>query len=240
VLRVYSKPYIEVIDDLLEPPEWDAVVEATEAVALRETVPGTAIWHGAVQEHPKESYQAIVWPPRNSDALIAKCSIAAEQRSLPMRFYPTGTALDIGLEAVMNAAAKFRDVVGKELEDWVAVTTSIYAYSAGTRAMWHDDGRYYSGAYIYYTHRTWERDWGGDLLVTAPGSSDGIGTSIFPRPNRLVLIQSGAPHGVSRISTDAGTHIRRSMTGFFVKHHRAEELVRMVLDVEKIDGYSLR
>ena len=228
----FSQPYIRVIDELLSEPEWDSVVKATEAVILRDTIPGTAIWKGTISENPKESYTAIVWPPKGSEALVEQCAMAAAERSLPMRFYPTQSALDTGLEAIIDVAKteEGEAVVGQEVTDWVAVTTSIYAYSAGTRAMWHDDGRYYSGAFIYYTHQEWEQNWGGDLLVTAPGSSNGIGTAIFPRPNRLVLVQSGAPHGVSRISSDAGNRIRRSMTGFFVKQKRAEELIAMVLD----------
>jgi hypothetical protein len=226
----FSRPYMKVIDELLPETLWQSVVTATESVSLRDTIPGTAIWKGSTDENPKESYEAIVWPPKGSENLVAQCTVAATERSLPMRFYPTRTPLDIGLEAIMETSRTAEGVVGQEITDWVAVTTSIYAYSAGTRAMWHDDGRYYSGAFIYYTHRDWEQNWGGDLLVTEPGSSDGIGTAIFPRPNRLVLVKSGAPHAVSRISTDAGNQIRRSMTGFFVKQKRAEELIAMVLD----------
>lgn len=225
-----SNPYLKVIDELLPEPLWKSVVTATEAVTLRETVPGTAIWRGAIDENPLESYEAIVWPPKGSEDLVAQCTVAAAQRSLPMRFYPTQSPLDIGIEAIMKISRTAEEVVGRETTDWVAVTTSIYAYSAGTRAMWHDDGRYYSGAFIYYTHCEWEQNWGGDLLVTAPGSSEGIGIAVFPRPNRLVLVQSGAPHAVSRISSDARDRIRRSMTGFFVKQKRAEELIAMVLD----------
>jgi 2OG-Fe(II) oxygenase superfamily len=226
---VLRDDYIEVIDDLLPEREWLRVSSAVEQVPLRNTVVGTAIWRGPVEEHPLESYHAIVWPPSGAASTVAACTAAAKERSLPMRFYPTDTDLDCGLEAIMEVARKPGSVLGIESVDWVAVTTSIYAYSSGTRAMWHDDGRYYSGAYIFYAHQEWDRDWGGDFLVTPPGSTLGIGTAVLPQPNRLVLIQSGAPHAVSRISGMAGTHVRRSIAGFFVKEHRAKELIDMVL-----------
>jgi hypothetical protein len=147
----FAQPYIRVIDDLLCQPEWESVVIAAESVVLRDTIPGTAIWKGTISENPKESYEAIVWPPEGSEALVAECAKAAGERSLPMRFYPTRVALDLGLEAIVNVAKTPEGelVIGRELTDWVAITTSIYAYSAGTRAMWHDDGRFYSGAFIY-------------------------------------------------------------------------------------------
>jgi hypothetical protein len=235
-----SQEYLEVIDNLLPAPKWEAVCAAVEQTPLRETVVGTAIWHGPREEHPLESYHAIVWPPSGSDELVSACRSAAQARALPMRFYPTGTAIDIGLDAIMNAAARPGSILGKQMIDWVAVTTSIYAYGAGTRANWHDDGRYYSGAYIYYAHRHWERDWGGDFLALAPGSEDGIGVAVLPRPNRLILVKSGAPHSVGRISSAAGTNIRRSITGFFVKEHRAKELLDMVLADDPSKALPLR
>ncbi len=45
----------------------------------------------------------------------------------------------------------------------------------------------------------------------------GMGTYIFPKPNRLVVISAGNAHTVSKVHAAAGDHLRASVSGFFQK-----------------------
>ena len=52
----------------------------------------------------------------------------------------------------------------------------------------------------------------------------GCGQFIAPKPNRLVLL-SGAPHMVAKVSAAAGQNIRASVAGFFLRPG-ADEAIR--------------
>ncbi len=45
----------------------------------------------------------------------------------------------------------------------------------------------------------------------------GLGTYIFPKPNRLVVLAGGHHHRVVRIDRTAGAHVRWSVAGFFFR-----------------------
>jgi len=43
----------------------------------------------------------------------------------------------------------------------------------------------------------------------------GLGTFVSPKPNRLVLINGGTVHGITRVDPDAGQNMRVTLTGFY-------------------------
>ena len=45
--------------------------------------------------------------------------------------------------------------------------------------------------------------------------AQGAGSFVMPKPNRLVIIRGGLPHKIAKVSVAAGSHLRRSITGFF-------------------------
>ena len=49
------------------------------------------------------------------------------------------------------------------------------------------------------------------------GDDPGIAISIVPKPNRLVLLGPNRPHRIHRVDTNAGTHARASIAGFFLR-----------------------
>lgn len=166
--------------------------------------------------------------------------------ALPIRFHPTGRAVDPALEAMRQAAATVPHLVGKEGEDWAGINVRPYAYPRGPGLAWHEDSGPYSGAVIYYTHLEWNVAWGGELLFADPapaGSPEraaldvsaknaaildvGTGGFVMPKPNRLVFIAPGCRHMIAQVTSAAGNHPRMSLAGFFVTPAGVAKLVEL-------------
>jgi hypothetical protein len=147
--------------------------------------------------------------------------------------------LELLLAEVLKHPDYYRELLG---EDWSRVSARPYVYPKETGLSWHvDDSDHYAGAFIYYAHPYWNAHWGGELLLAEMMEESeeegempimahrfetetyserlmdvGSGTFIMPKPNRLVLL-SGAPHMVARISPAAGASVRASVSGFFLR-----------------------
>ncbi|MGY2063204.1 2OG-Fe(II) oxygenase, partial [Nocardia gipuzkoensis] len=127
--------------------------------------------------------------------------------------------------ALRAAAARLAVPVGDS-----PIASTFWAYPAGTKLGWHDDGAQRSGAFVLYLSREWRASWGGELDIidcaveAVPNIHDDLDldllatpvhpTAIFPRPNRLVLMRSGTFHRIRRVDTAAGSVARESLTGF--------------------------
>ena len=160
--------------------------------------------------------------------------------------YPTHSAVDPFFEAVQELTARYPEIAGTEGNDWVAAFLSPWLYPAGSSLSLHCDGGDYSGAFTFFAHPEWRMHWGGELFVLQDnglayaheplasaatagqpwlseadriddGAALGIATCIFPRPNRLVLIAPDRPHMIRRVDPNAGTHVRTSLAGFFLR-----------------------
>jgi hypothetical protein len=157
---------------------------------------------------------------------------------LPYLLCPTGLPIDRLLDAVARKAKRVPGLVGKEKADWVALSGKTLLYPQNAGLQWHDDAKFYSGAFAFYYHPEWNSLWGGELLVAAPDRRipgwtpqhlfdnrqnsaallrKGMGRYLMPLPNRLVLIAPGVHHMISRVSASAGDHFRASVAGFFVR-----------------------
>ncbi len=106
----------------------------------------------------------------------------------------------------------------------------FWRYPRGTGLDWHDDGSGRSVAVTFYLSPEWRAHWGGELdiidcsteqvpciysvvprdLMNAPVPP----VTLFPRPNRLILMTAGTFHRVRRVDANAGEHLRRSFTAF--------------------------
>jgi hypothetical protein len=81
------------------------------------------------------------------------------------RFYPTGTALDRLLEAVVEHLDDFAELVGRRGADYENVSARAFLYPQGSALSWHEDDTRYSGGYAFYAHPEWRSQWGGELLI---------------------------------------------------------------------------
>jgi hypothetical protein len=155
-------------------------------------------------------------------------------------FYPFDNEFDHLFESI-HAELKYRtNLFGSEGLDWEGIVSRHYIYPAGTALSLHTDGgEKYAGGFIYYCQSTWNVHWGGALIVLDQRTSlsppthvdawldpssehesamvPGIGTCIFPRPNRLVLLAPNTLHFISRVDTTAGSASRISIAGFLLR-----------------------
>lgn len=209
-----------VIDDLLDEEAWTDVWTMFQFADLSPVTRTKGAWK--LDDGVPYGGQEIVTPPRDEELT----------EPAPNTF-PSGTALDHVIEAVLGAAGDATDLIGDE---WAHATARAYAYPRGTALSWHgDDSSVYDGAYIYYAHPHWNAHWGGELLVADVDESDlpvmghrfddeeysrslmesGAGHFVLPKPNRLVLL-GAAPHMVAPVRDAAGSHVRASVSGFFL------------------------
>lgn len=122
-------------------------------------------------------------------------------------------------------------------DNWNRLVARPYVYPRETGLSWHvDDHELYAGAFIYYAHPVWNAHWGGELLIGETDGQElpimgyrfeteaysaqllevGCGNFIMPKPNRLVLL-SGAPHMIAKVSSAAGQNVRATVAGFFLR-----------------------
>jgi len=142
------------------------------------------------------------------------------------------------VQALLRAVLAREDLQKNHLEGaWDRIVARPYIYPKDTSLSWHvDDHQLYAGAFIYYAHPVWNAHFGGELLIAETDGEAlpimgyrfetesyseallevGCGNFIMPKPNRLVVL-SGAPHMVARVSAAAGHHVRASVAGFFLR-----------------------
>ena len=219
-----TQPSFLVLDDFLDEDAWTEVWTMFQFAELAPVTRTAGAWK--LDDGVPLGGDEIVTPPRD-----AELPEAPEREGL----FPSGTALDRVVEALLGHAASCAPLVGT---NWSHVTARPYVYPAGTGLSWHgDDSALYTGAYIYYAHPHWNAHWGGELLVAeAAGAEDlpimahrfddeeysvalmerGEGRFVMPKPNRLVVL-GGAPHMVTPIRAAAGSNVRASVSGFFLR-----------------------
>ena len=218
-----------IVDDFLDEDAWTEVWTHFQFADLAPVTRTAGAWK--LGDGVPLGGDEIVTPAR--DAELSDGAVAGR--------FPSGTALDRVVEALLGEAARFAPLVG---DDWAHLTARPYVYPTGSGLSWHgDDSAVYTGAYIYYAHPHWNAHWGGELLVAdAPEDADlpimghrfddeaysaalmerGEGRFVLPRPNRLVVL-GGAPHMVTPVRPAAGAHVRASVSGFFLREPLRDE-----------------
>ncbi|MEZ9625876.1 2OG-Fe(II) oxygenase [Aliivibrio fischeri] len=130
--------------------------------------------------------------------------------------------------------------------DWKKVSHRAGFFNSGEGLSWHDDGKGKFAAFTFYAHKKWNVQWGGELLIDYTDVEEfslinekdnqdflnqlsfdnemendvlsriGRGDYINPKPNRLVILKSGAFHKINPVSKCAGFNKRMSIQGFFL------------------------
>lgn len=79
--------------------------------------------------------------------------------------YPTGTAVDALMEALVQQEERLRPALGRYGKDWDDFSASSSLYPSGTGLGWHRDAENNAGSFVYYVHPHWNVEWGGELLL---------------------------------------------------------------------------
>lgn len=154
--------------------------------------------------------------------------------------FPSGDPIDFVLQRLIDEQPRLTPWVGPAVLEWAVLTAASWLYPAGSALSWHSDGAMYSAAFSFYLHPAWDAHWGGELVIADPSARNqrelvvgdyserfdrsrlattiagvGIGHSIVPKPNRLVVVAGGHPHKIARV--EAGHAVRASISGFYVR-----------------------
>src|SRR5262249_40346430 len=79
--------------------------------------------------------------------------------------YPTETVVDDVLKALIDASELFAPTIGRRGVDWDIVSATPTILVAGHGQVWHRDAEQHAGSGVYFAHREWNIEWGGELLV---------------------------------------------------------------------------
>jgi hypothetical protein len=79
--------------------------------------------------------------------------------------YPTGAPIDDVMKAVVDCSGLFAAQVGRYQIDWKVFSAMPTVYQTGQGLVWHRDSEENAGSYVYYAHREWNIEWGGELLL---------------------------------------------------------------------------
>jgi hypothetical protein len=229
----FSNERYAVFDDFLAPPDFAGVWRFVQAQRY-ERVHAHG-WDPVWLLHDGEPLGSAVVETGESPVLERGSRIRG---AAPVHSYPTGTHVDRLLEELGLAADALAPWIGRQGRDWTVVTARAFLYPKETGLGWHKDAGVFSGAFVYYAHPEWESYWGGELFVArlpkgraalAEGSpldpralhralsEIGAGEYIAPKPNRLVVLRAGTPHRINAVHAAAGSHVRCSIAGFFVR-----------------------
>jgi hypothetical protein len=88
----------------------------------------------------------------------------------PRRQYPTGTAIDLLLETLIETRfyrTRFKPTCS-------AVTARSYLHPQGASLDWHNDAGRFAGAYAFYCHPRWHASWGGELMLVEDDIPDDL------------------------------------------------------------------
>lgn len=192
----------------------DSLLSADRVVRLREAVSGLN-FKSVHADGWNRSWSIGDGSPQRGDFLYYDPSGGRRSQGL---LYPTGTPFDDLIDALVAAARKHPDVVGRENHDWDAIYLSPWVYPPGSALRPHCDDGPYSGSFTFFLHDQWELHWGGELIAyRMHPASEGLGHAIVPLPDRLALLGPNVFHRVARVDQTAGDHVRISIAGFFLR-----------------------
>lgn len=224
-------PNFCVIDDFLDEAAWTALWTEFQFMELLPVSRTRGAWK--LSDGVPLGGQELLTPTK---AELEALGDELEPSSEPPRRYPSGTAIDAVLAALLEHPELHSGLI--EPSSWARISARAYVYPRNTGLSWHaDDHALYAGAFIYYAHPHWNAHWGGELLIAEHDAEDdlpimgyrfetegisgqlmdmGCGNFVMPRPNRLVIL-AGAPHMIARVSPAAGEAVRASVSGFFLR-----------------------
>jgi hypothetical protein len=115
--------------------------------------------------------------------------------------YPTGTALDDVMKAVVECAELFEPTIGARGTDWDVFSAFPTLYAAGQGLLWHRDAADNAGSWVYYGHPRWNVEWGGELLL-AERADFPAEYGVYLHRLRVTPETPAGPPGLAHIDND--------------------------------------
>jgi hypothetical protein len=234
---------VKFFDDVLAPDAFRALAALLRDADKQRSLYGVSIWQNN-DENPFEGRRTYIWSAAPTSELEAMLPAGVTLKNIEqlgdLSICPTASPIDPLFDAMQRKLPEIREQIGAFGQDWIGIVAKAYAYPRGAKANWHTDSGPYSGAFVYYAHEVWERDWGGQFLyqereqeATRDGSP-GHGRFVAPLPNRLLILKAGTLHTVSSVSACAGDHPRLSLAGFFVRPGGVPQLIEQTLRSKRL------
>jgi hypothetical protein len=79
--------------------------------------------------------------------------------------YPTQTVVDDVMKAIVDAGELFAPTIGRRSVDWEILSATPTILVAGQGHAWHRETDQHAGSWVYFAHREWNIEWGGELFV---------------------------------------------------------------------------
>jgi Rps23 Pro-64 3,4-dihydroxylase Tpa1-like proline 4-hydroxylase len=219
----YSTQRCLVYDDFLDPADFTAIQRFAASLSYDRAGIG-------LQRHAHHAARGrTAWREHDGLSLHSECWHQSQR--------PLADPLERLAEQLSALIAKHQELFGRAGEQWSEISYRFSQYAPGQRLSWHNDGSYV-GAYSYYIHPVWKRDWGGELLVANPVDARstelapeirrsttedewvermhrhaGGGAFVSPWPNRLMLLTGNTEHCIARVDPASGG-VRTSVSGF--------------------------
>ena len=87
--------------------------------------------------------------------------------------YPTGTAIDLLVDAFRTSSEQVKGLVGEENKDWRTLALAPRLYERNSGLYWHRDSpSVVTGSCTYYGHPEWNVTWGGELFIAHESSQE--------------------------------------------------------------------
>lgn len=86
--------------------------------------------------------------------------------------HPTGTAIDLLVQAIVKNNDSFASLVGDESKDWRTLAFAPRLYERGSSLHFHRDSpSVVTGSSTFYCHPEWNIQWGGELFIAHDSTS---------------------------------------------------------------------
>ena len=149
MICIYSNPNFAIFDQVLDKQSFDTLGSMIESAQYKRT-----------------NLEEWITVYKNLDGSPLESSrFSSENLNIQTKGIEDQSGL-VGFSRALNqVCSDYSPIVGQRKKDWSHYTGRITLYSQGTKLSWHQDGPGRTGAYVYFAHREWNVQWGGELCL---------------------------------------------------------------------------
>lgn len=197
----FSTDDFAVVDDVLEKDEFEEIWKYVIAQRYKNLLADE--WSGG-------------WRLEDGPVMQGVCSFYGDYERGQVKF-PTGLAIDLLFQKIMNANPELQKWIGKKDFDWDTMTGTPMLYPRNSGLYWHRDAPNWTGSYTFYCHPEWNVQWGGELFLAEVDQEipEDWGP-YFAKPRSLKGLDGKFSFGAALDDRDANEAILKKGIGKFV------------------------